>query len=61
LERWLLIRQGLPKDQKKGLDSAVMLTSWRLRKEHNARVFNNTELTVSQVLFEIFSKGDQWI
>ena len=40
LEWWLILRQDLSKDQK-GLYTAVMLVSWMVWKERNARVFNN--------------------
>ena len=56
---WILLRQqGLSMQQMKGLDTAVMLVSWVLWKERNARVFSNTELTVNLLLQEIYS---EWI
>ena len=56
LEWWLLLRQSLPKDQKMGLDSAVMLVSWSIWKEHTW-VFNNTERNLNQLLSDILSEG----
>jgi hypothetical protein len=58
---WLLLRRGLPKEQKQGVDTAVMLVSWRIWKERNARVFNNVELSANQLTHAVLSEGDQWI
>jgi hypothetical protein len=61
LERWLLLRQGLSKEQKKGLDTAVMLVSWLIWKERNARIFNGTEQSLSQLIRGILEEGSNWI
>jgi len=51
----------LSHDQKKGLDIAVMLVSWLVWKERNARVFNNLERTPGQLLDDILAEGGSWI
>ncbi|RLN35203.1 hypothetical protein C2845_PM03G13260 [Panicum miliaceum] len=51
-------KSSLSKQQKKRLDTAVMLVSWMLWKERNARVFSNAELTVNLLLQEIYSEGN---
>ena len=56
LQWWLLLRQDLSHDQKKGLDTAVMLVSWLVWKERNARVFNNLERTPCQLLDDILAR-----
>ncbi|PVH61987.1 hypothetical protein PAHAL_3G172600 [Panicum hallii] len=61
LEWWLLLRQGLSKKQKKGLDTAVMLVSWLIWKERNARIFNGTEQSSSQLIRGILEEGSNWI
>ena len=61
IDWWLLLRKHLLGAQQKGIDSAVMLVSWKIWKECNARVFNNRELTASQLMQEIFAEGDLWI
>ncbi|KAG2653053.1 hypothetical protein PVAP13_1NG423319 [Panicum virgatum] len=53
--------QGEPHDQKKGLHTTIMLVSWLVWKERNARVFNNGERTPSQLLDDIFAEGGSWI
>jgi len=49
------------KDQKKRLDSAVMMVSWLIWKQRNARVFNNAEKTLNQLLSDIFSEDNVWV
>ena len=61
LEWWLILRQDLSKYQKKGLDTAVMLISWMVWKERNARVFNNVEWTLNHLLTDIIAEGGNWI
>ena len=61
LEWWLLLRQGLSKEHKKGLDTAVMLVSWMIWKERNARVFNGTQQSLSQLVQGILEEGSNWI
>ena len=61
LQWWLLLRQDLSHDQKKRLDTAVMLVSWLVWKERNARVFNNLERTPGQLLDDILAEGGSWI
>ena len=55
------MRQDLSNEQKKGLDTAVMLVSWMVWKERNARVFNYTERTPNRLLSDIIAEGSNWI
>ena len=47
--------------KRKGLDTTIMLVSWLVWKERNARVFNNGERTPSQLLEDIFAEVGSWI
>ena len=58
---WLNIRSTLTKEHRKGWDSAVMLVSWIVWKERNARVFSNLERTPLQLLGAIIEEGGNWI
>lgn len=42
-EWWSTARQPLPKTLRKGFDSVVILISWSLWKQRNARMFHNGE------------------
>jgi hypothetical protein len=42
-------RESIPPQLRRGLDLAVMLISWRIWKEHNARVFDDSSSTALQV------------
>jgi hypothetical protein len=38
---WLRSRRGLPRKDRRGFDSFVILVCWRLWNQHNARLFQN--------------------
>jgi len=58
---WMDARGQVPRELRKGFDSAVPLISWRLWKERNSRVFNNAPCMVSQAAQGVIEEGDQWI
>lgn len=47
---WLQARRRKAKSVRKGIDSTVMLVSWRLWKQRNEQVFNNHTPTVPTVV-----------
>jgi len=54
-------RRQVPKELRKGFDSAVLLVSWRIRKERNSRVFDNAACTAAQAARKVLEDGDEWI
>lgn len=46
---------------RKGFDSAVLLLSWRLWKERNARTFDNVVSSIVQVAQGALDEADQWV
>jgi hypothetical protein len=44
-----------------GLKSAVILITWEIWKERNARVFNNKEQTPPSIFQKIKDEGANWI
>lgn len=54
-------RDRLPGDVHKGFDSAILLVSWMLWKERNARVFDNTSCAASMLVAKVLEEGDAWL
>ena len=50
-----------PSTSRKGLKSAIILITWEIWKERNARVFNNTFTMPSTLLQRIKSESSNWI
>ncbi|OEL13450.1 hypothetical protein BAE44_0025530 [Dichanthelium oligosanthes] len=63
LDWWLLMREGLNKVKRKGIDSTFMLISWKIWKEWNNRIliFNDQRRNVNQTVVEIIDEGKAWI
>lgn len=57
---WLAARNNLPKEQKRGLDTLVILVCWLLWKERNARVFSGKYSALSEILERIRHEGLLW-
>ena len=51
----------MPKELRKGFDSAVLLVSWRLWKERNSYVFDNVACTTTQAARRVLDEVDEWI
>jgi hypothetical protein len=54
-------RSAVPKQWRKSFDPAVLLVSWRLWKERNARVLDNIVRPVMQVLSLAIKEANDWI
>jgi hypothetical protein len=59
---WDAARQLVHKKDRRGFDSLVMLTSWMLWKQRNARVFNNVrqQCNVQQLVIRIKDEFALW-
>ena len=53
IEWWPDVRCRVPKPQRKGFDSLVLLTVWMLWKERNSRVFQRSAESVTSVCRKI--------
>jgi hypothetical protein len=51
----------VPKELRKGFDSAVLLVSWRLWKKRNSRVFDNAACSLTQAARQVLEEGDELI
>ena len=60
IEWWPDARCRVPKLQRKGFDSLVLLTVWMLWKERNARVFQRAAETVPSICRRIAGEIDLW-
>lgn len=58
---WMDVRRQVPKELRKGFDSAVLLASWRLWKECNSRVFDNAVCSPAQAVRRVFEEAEEWI
>lgn len=54
-------RDLIPAQLRRNLDSTVLLVSWRIWKERNARVFDNHSSTATQVAQGVLDEMDEWI
>lgn len=60
IDWWLQARNGQTKVIAKGIDSTVMLVSWRIWKQQNEQVFNGRTATTSQVLQMLMDDAVAW-
>ena len=58
---WLHARKRVPKSQRRGFDSVVVLTAWCLWKERNSRFYNRNSKTVQEVLQAIKNEALDWV
>jgi len=58
---WLSSRKQLGKHERRGFDSLVILISWMIWKERNARNFNNQAMTVVQLRDLILEELSVWV
>lgn len=58
---WLPSRKRVPKAQRKGFSTLVLLTCWKLWKERNNRVFNTTTTMASHLARDTVDEGLLWI
>lgn len=57
---WINVRRGQGA-LKKGIDSSVMLVSWRIWKARNDVVFNRRSPTARAVMQAVMEEASQWI
>ena len=57
-DRWQLARIGLPGELRRAFDSAVLLATWNLWKEHNRRTFDVVSKTPLQLFHLIVDEAD---
>ena len=60
IEWWPDERRRVPKPQRKGFDSLVLLTVWMLWKERNSHVFQRAAETVPSVCRKITDEIELW-
>ena len=58
---WSRSRKRLQKADRKCFDSLVILTSWMIWKERNARIFDSKQLTVAELLLRVKDEADVWL
>jgi hypothetical protein len=58
---WMDARCLVPKQLRRGFDSVVLLVSWRLWRERNARIFDNNYISADQATRAVLDEGDDWI
>ncbi|OQU81847.1 hypothetical protein SORBI_3006G129532 [Sorghum bicolor] len=58
---WQESRALLPHNLRRSFDSLVVLVSWSLWKERNARTFDNTSCTPPQTLAKIKEEANAWL
>jgi len=58
---WSRSRKRLQKADRKCFDSLVILTSWMIWKERNARIFDSKQLTVAELLLRVKEEADVWL
>ena len=57
---WIDLRKRLDVDSRGLFDSLLLLISWRLWKERNARVFGRAPSSVHEVVAAIAAEGEEW-
>jgi hypothetical protein len=60
IEWWPNSRTQVPRQQRKGFDSLVLLTAWLLWKERNAQVFQRSVETVPTICGRIADEIELW-
>ncbi|KAF8664924.1 hypothetical protein HU200_054242 [Digitaria exilis] len=58
---WLQIRRSVSKDWRKGVDSMVLLVSWRLWKMRNDCVFNAATPTITELIRLLLEDANLWM
>ena len=58
---WQDSRALLPQHLRRGFDSLVVLVSWTLWKERNARTFDNTSCTPTQTVAKVKEELNAWL
>jgi hypothetical protein len=58
---WLQQRLLLDSEKRQGFDALVLLVSWEVWKERNARIFRNEVSTVATIAKRIHDEGSLWI
>lgn len=58
---WLQIRKGNERGTTKGIDSTVLLVSWRIWKVRNDVVFNRRPPVIDSAMSQIFEDAASWI
>jgi hypothetical protein len=61
-EWWKAARGRFRKKEKQGFDALVILITWRLWKQRNARVFNNPRKQFSMhcLVDQVIAEWEQW-
>jgi hypothetical protein len=54
---WCQASAALPKEERKGFNSLVILIAWELWKHRNAFVFKGTRPTVQSVVLAVMAEG----
>ena len=57
---WTEARKHVPKPNRRGFDSLVVLICWQLWKERNDRTFDRRVRTIEQVIDRIFDEIAAW-
>jgi hypothetical protein len=58
---WLKKRQLMESEKSRGFDALVLLVSWELWKERNARIFRNEVRSLLTITNQIKEEGELWI
>lgn len=61
IQWWLQARRGNSKTVQKGIDSTVLLVSWRLWKARNESVFRGQSPTVTGVMNDLMEEASNWV
>ncbi|KAF8765641.1 hypothetical protein HU200_008134 [Digitaria exilis] len=62
MDWWLQLREGQNRFRQKGMDTALMLTTWCLWKERNGRTFGTRPANdVYQMIDIIVKEGQLWV
>ena len=58
---WMDSRDALPGTLRRAFDSVLLLVSWRIWKERNARVFDGVSSSAAQLTRSVLVEADEWI
>ena len=61
LHQWWTSLSAVPCHSRKGMCSMIILVSWEIWNERNARIFNHKELPHNQLLQKIKDESGMWI